>query len=67
MSSAIINGKEIGQEIRGAVATRVEALKAKGVTYRLSRYFSRGKPSFENIRSKQAKILRANWYVLRIN
>lgn len=32
MSSAIINGKEIGQEIRGAVATRVEALKEKGVT-----------------------------------
>lgn len=32
MSSAIINGKEIGQEIRGAVATRVESLKAKGIT-----------------------------------
>ena len=32
MSSAIINGKEIGQEIRGAVATRVASLKANGVT-----------------------------------
>ncbi len=32
MSSAIINGKEIGQEIRKSVAIRVEALKAKGVT-----------------------------------
>ncbi|WP_042475298.1 bifunctional methylenetetrahydrofolate dehydrogenase/methenyltetrahydrofolate cyclohydrolase FolD [Bacillus ndiopicus] len=32
MSSAIINGKEIGQEIRGSVAKQVEELKAKGVT-----------------------------------
>ena len=32
MSSAIINGKEIGQEIRGAVAARVQSLKEKGVT-----------------------------------
>ena len=32
MSSTIINGKEIGQEIRKSVAVRVEALRAKGVT-----------------------------------
>lgn len=32
MSSAIINGKEIGQEIRKSVAERVEVLKAKGLT-----------------------------------
>lgn len=32
MSSVIINGKEIGQEIRTGVATRVQALKEKGVT-----------------------------------
>ena len=32
MSSAIINGKEIGQQIREAVAQRVEALTAKGLT-----------------------------------
>ncbi|MEG0470810.1 bifunctional methylenetetrahydrofolate dehydrogenase/methenyltetrahydrofolate cyclohydrolase FolD [Solibacillus cecembensis] len=32
MSSAIINGKEIGQEIRGEVAIRVEALKKQGLT-----------------------------------
>lgn len=32
MSSTIINGKEIGQEIRGAVAKRVESLKEKGLT-----------------------------------
>ncbi|MGN7478389.1 bifunctional methylenetetrahydrofolate dehydrogenase/methenyltetrahydrofolate cyclohydrolase FolD [Solibacillus silvestris] len=32
MSSAIINGKEIGQEIRTGVAARVQTLKAKGVT-----------------------------------
>ena len=32
MASAIINGKEIGQEIRKSVATRVEALKEKGIT-----------------------------------
>lgn len=32
MSSVIINGKEIGQEIRTGIATRVQALKEKGVT-----------------------------------
>ena len=32
MSSVIINGKEIGQEIRTGVATRVQALKEKGIT-----------------------------------
>lgn len=32
MSSIIINGKEIGQEIRTGVATRVQALKEKGLT-----------------------------------
>lgn len=32
MSSVIINGKEIGQEIRTGVATRVKALKEKGIT-----------------------------------
>ncbi|WP_339194831.1 bifunctional methylenetetrahydrofolate dehydrogenase/methenyltetrahydrofolate cyclohydrolase FolD [Solibacillus sp. FSL R5-0449] len=32
MSSVIINGKEIGQEIRTGVATRVQALKDKGIT-----------------------------------
>lgn len=32
MSSIIINGKEIGQEIRTGVATRVAALKEKGIT-----------------------------------
>lgn len=32
MSSAIINGKEIGQEIRGEVAIRVEELKKQGLT-----------------------------------
>ena len=32
MSSIIINGKEIGQEIRTGVAARVQVLKAKGVT-----------------------------------
>lgn len=32
MSSAIINGKEIGQKIRESVAERVEALTAKGLT-----------------------------------
>ena len=32
MSSAIINGKEIGGEIRKSVEQRVEALKEKGVT-----------------------------------
>ena len=32
MSSVIINGKEIGQEIRNSVAIRVEGLKAKGLT-----------------------------------
>lgn len=32
MSSAIINGKEIGQEIRKSVAERVIALKEQGVT-----------------------------------
>ncbi|ATP40947.1 bifunctional methylenetetrahydrofolate dehydrogenase/methenyltetrahydrofolate cyclohydrolase FolD [Solibacillus sp. R5-41] len=32
MSSAIINGKEIGQEIREEVAIRVEALKKQGLT-----------------------------------
>ncbi|MEO4052487.1 bifunctional methylenetetrahydrofolate dehydrogenase/methenyltetrahydrofolate cyclohydrolase FolD [Solibacillus sp. CAU 1738] len=32
MSSAIINGKEIGQEIRKSVASQVEDLKVKGVT-----------------------------------
>ena len=32
MSSIIINGKEIGQEIRTGVATRVQELKAKGIT-----------------------------------
>ena len=32
MSSIIINGKEIGQEIRTGVATRVQALKAQGIT-----------------------------------
>lgn len=32
MSSAIINGKEIGQEIRKSVAIQVESLKAKGIT-----------------------------------
>lgn len=32
MSSAIINGKEIGQTIREEVAVRVEALKKQGVT-----------------------------------
>lgn len=32
MSSAIINGKEIGQEIRKSVAERVEVLKEKGLT-----------------------------------
>ncbi len=32
MSSAIINGKEIGQEIRKEVAVRVDALKQQGVT-----------------------------------
>ena len=30
MSSAIINGKEIGQEIRSAVAERVTRLKSEG-------------------------------------
>ena len=30
MSSAIINGKEIGQEIRNAVAERVIRLKSEG-------------------------------------
>ena len=32
MSSIIINGKEIGQEIRTGVAARVQVLKAKGIT-----------------------------------
>lgn len=32
MSSVIINGKEIGQEIRTGVATRVKKLKEKGIT-----------------------------------
>lgn len=32
MSSAIINGKEIGQEIRNSVADRVASLKEKGLT-----------------------------------
>lgn len=32
MSSVIINGKEIGQEIRTGVATRVQALKEQGIT-----------------------------------
>ena len=32
MSSAIINGKEIGQEIRNAVAERVIRLKERGLT-----------------------------------
>ncbi|MEK5232432.1 bifunctional methylenetetrahydrofolate dehydrogenase/methenyltetrahydrofolate cyclohydrolase FolD [Lysinibacillus sp. FSL K6-0232] len=32
MSSTIINGKEIGQEIRNAVAERVNRLKERGVT-----------------------------------
>ncbi|KGR87114.1 MULTISPECIES: bifunctional methylenetetrahydrofolate dehydrogenase/methenyltetrahydrofolate cyclohydrolase FolD [Lysinibacillus] len=32
MSSAIINGKEIGQEIRNAVAERVTRLKERGLT-----------------------------------
>lgn len=32
MSSAIINGKEIGQEIRNSVAGRVASLKEKGLT-----------------------------------
>lgn len=32
MSSAIINGKEIGQEIRSAVAERVTRLKERGLT-----------------------------------
>lgn len=32
MSSAIINGKEIGQQIRESVAKRVDALKAEGTT-----------------------------------
>ncbi|MEG0260967.1 MAG: bifunctional methylenetetrahydrofolate dehydrogenase/methenyltetrahydrofolate cyclohydrolase FolD [Lysinibacillus sp.] len=32
MSSAIINGKEIGQEIRNSVATRVASLREKGLT-----------------------------------
>lgn len=32
MSSAIINGKEIGQEIRNSVAARVASLKEKGLT-----------------------------------
>ena len=32
MSSIIINGKEIGQEIRTGVAARVQALKDKGIT-----------------------------------
>lgn len=32
MSSAIINGKEIGQEIRNSVANRVASLKEKGLT-----------------------------------
>lgn len=32
MSSAMINGKEIGQQIRKSIQTRVEALKEKGVT-----------------------------------
>lgn len=32
MSSAIINGKEIGQEIRNSVAERVTRLKAQGLT-----------------------------------
>ena len=32
MSSAIINGKEIGQEIRNSVAVRVASLKEKGLT-----------------------------------
>jgi methylenetetrahydrofolate dehydrogenase (NADP+) / methenyltetrahydrofolate cyclohydrolase len=32
MSSAIINGKEIGQEIRKSVAKRVEKLKEQGIT-----------------------------------
>lgn len=32
MSSAIINGKEIGQEIRNSVAERVARLKEQGLT-----------------------------------
>lgn len=32
MSSAIINGKEIGQEIRNSIAARVASLKEKGLT-----------------------------------
>ena len=42
MSSAIINGKEIGQEIRKSVEVRVNALKATRNYTRFGSYFSWG-------------------------
>lgn len=54
MSSAIINGKEIGQEIRKSIAERVQLLKAEGVTPGLAVILVGNNPASQTyVRNKQ--------------
>ncbi|MEK9198633.1 bifunctional methylenetetrahydrofolate dehydrogenase/methenyltetrahydrofolate cyclohydrolase FolD [Ureibacillus sp. 179-F W5.1 NHS] len=54
MSSAIINGKEIGQEIRKSIAERVQLLKEQGVTPGLAVILVGNNPASQTyVRNKQ--------------
>lgn len=54
MSSAIINGKEIGQEIRKSIAKRVQLLKEQGVTPGLAVILVGNNPASQTyVRNKQ--------------
>ena len=67
MSSAIINGKEIGQEIRKSVEVRVNALKQQGITPGLAVILVGDNPASKTYVANKQKSCEGDRYVFRIN